>query len=150
MRSNDFAKHDLSLMFDPRGRLWRFRPTCDAYRPGAHLPAHVELDANMTAAGLVVTLTAAGIEPGDVEVNLEGDVLRIDGKVAALRDLAATVGLPWRIAIANVQTAYADGVFEVRLPAEAAAGAAGSKTAGTAQAGETARSASTKKATAIR
>lgn len=122
METTKFAEHDLSLVFDSRGRLWKFRATGHGENArGAHgaETANVTLDAGVTAAGLVVTLALPGIEPGDIEVDLAGDVLRLNGRGARMGDLACTVSLPRRIAIANVQTAYTSGAFEVLLPAEA-------------------------------
>jgi hypothetical protein len=62
------------------------------------------------------------MQPGDIAANLEGNVLYLSGKGAKMGDLACTVGLARRLTIAKVQTtADTGGVFEVLLPANAAA-----------------------------
>lgn len=101
------TSHDLSLVFDPRGRLWQFRST--AYRAPA-------VGAAVEDGELVVTLEAPGAHPGDLAVELDGRVLKITGEAGSARGLVATVGLPGRVALHALTTAYADGAFEVRVP----------------------------------
>ena len=125
MESLELVEHDLSLTFDGQGRLWRFRSTAGAENArvaaNAAETGDITLDAHMTVAGLVVTLGFPGIQPGDVEINLDGNVLQLDGRGSKKGALAYTVALPRRIAIGSVETAYSPGHFEVLLPAKAAA-----------------------------
>jgi HSP20 family molecular chaperone IbpA len=100
--------HDLSLMFDSNGRLWRFRPTASA--PGPQPVAAVADGA------IVVGVQVPGIQPGDLDVRIVGDVLEIRGKNAVTSDLSWDVGLPVAVELDDIETAYGEDEFTVRLP----------------------------------
>ena len=115
MKSTDWIlNHDLSLMFDAGGRLWVFRPTTNA-------PGSQQVEARMDGTDLVVTAAVPGIKPGDVDVQVHDDVLEIRGIAIATSTLACDVGLPLRAGMHTIETAYTDGVFEVRVPTRIAA-----------------------------
>jgi HSP20 family molecular chaperone IbpA len=110
MKSTDWIlKHDLSLMFDAGGRLWRFRPETSAH--GVQ-----PVEANTDGTDLVITVTVPGIKPGDIDVQAHGDVLELRGIAPTAGTLACAVGLPLRADMNTIETAYADGTFEVRVP----------------------------------
>ena len=102
-------RHDLSLTFDEGGNLWRFRPRASAH---GTQPVHARMD----GADIVVAVEVAGVRPGDMDVHVRGDVLEIRGIAAATSSVASDVGLPVRVDLHSLETAYDDGVFEVRVP----------------------------------
>ena len=106
------AEHDLSLLFDDTGRLWRFRPAKSA--PGPQPVATVDDGA------IVVSVQVPGIEPGDLDVSIRGDVLEISGKNVVTSRLSWGVGLPVPVELDSIETAYSEDEFEVRLPLKAA------------------------------
>ena len=107
------TRHDLSLTRDNEGRLWRFRPTA-----GVH--GKQPVDARMAGTDILVTVEAPGVQPGDIDVQIRGDVLEIRGIAPNVSTLAADVGLPVRVDMHTLETAYSDGVFEVRVPTRTA------------------------------
>ena len=106
--------HDLSLAFDSRGRFWQFRPSTSAQGEGP-------LDAHVTATDIVVTVAVPGVQPGDLDVRIDGDVLGISGITARTSALRYDVGLPKRVDMSTVETVYGDGTFAVHMPLRAAA-----------------------------
>jgi HSP20 family molecular chaperone IbpA len=113
MKSTDWIlKHDLSLMFDAGGRLWRFRPNTSAH-------GTQPVEAHMDGTDLVVAAALTGIRPGDVDVQVNGDVLEIRGITPTAGTLACDVGLPMHADMNTIETAYSDGAFEVRVPTRA-------------------------------
>ena len=102
-------RHDLSLMFDPGGRLWRFRPAASAH-------GRQPVQAEMAGTDLVLTVAVPEVQPGDIDVHVRGDVLEIRGITPATSQLACDVGLPLRVDTHTIETVYDEGVFEVRLP----------------------------------
>lgn len=107
MYSTDWiTANDLSLTFDGQGRLWHFRST----KAHGH-PVRATLDAT----DLVVTVEAPGVRPGDLDIQIEDAVLHIMDS-AGERPAATRVGLPRRVELHTLQTAYGDGTFEVRVP----------------------------------
>ena len=110
MKSTDWIlKHDLSLMFDAGGRLWRFRPETSAH--GVQ-----PVEANADGTDLVITVTVPGLKPGDIDVQAHGDVLKLRGIAPTAATLACDIGLPVRADMNTIETAYADDTFEVRVP----------------------------------
>jgi HSP20 family molecular chaperone IbpA len=107
------ARHDLNLTFDPRGRLWRFRPTSSVH-------GKQPVDAHMDGPDIVVTAEVPGVQPGDIDVQILGDVLQIRGIAARTGTLASDVGLPAHVDMHTIETTYSDGVFEVRVPTRTA------------------------------
>ena len=65
---------------------------------------------------LVITVTVPGIKPGDIDVQAHGDVLELRGIAPTAGSLACDIGLPVRADMNTIETAYADGTFEVRVP----------------------------------
>jgi hypothetical protein len=112
MKSQDWiTEHDLSLMFDGTGRLWKFRP--------AHASHGTQpVDAGIVDQTIVITVTVPGIESGDVDFCVKGDVLQIRGKTDRTMDLACDVALPMAFGLEQLETAYAGEKLAVRvLPA---------------------------------
>jgi HSP20 family molecular chaperone IbpA len=103
------AKHDLSLTFDPSGRLWTFRTTrgADGLQP---------VDARRTGDAIVLSVTVAGLKSGDVDLCARGDVLEIRGRSDGALGLACDVGMPIPVKLETIRTAYRDGVLEIRVP----------------------------------
>jgi HSP20 family molecular chaperone IbpA len=101
------TSNDLSLTFDGRGRLWSFRSTTH------RTPA---LDATVEGTELVITLDTPGAGPGDLAVELDGRVLKVTGETGSVRGLVATVGLPKRVELHALETAYGDDTFVVSVP----------------------------------
>ncbi len=99
--------HDLSLVFDPQGRLWHFRSTSHS------APS---IGAALEGTDMVITLATPGAGPGDLAVELDGSVLKITGEAGSLRGLVATVGLPKHVELHALETAYGDDAFVVRVP----------------------------------
>ncbi len=97
------AANDLSLTFDTMGRMWHFRSTTPHGRP-----VHATLDGT----DLVITVEAPGAQPGDLDVALDDSVLEIVSAGAA----PTRVGLPRRVELHTLETAYGDDTFEVRVP----------------------------------
>jgi HSP20 family molecular chaperone IbpA len=107
------AEHDLSLMIDPSGRLWSFRPPVSAR--GAQ-----PVSARMDGVDLVIAVQAPGVRSGDVDVQVHGDELEIRGITAEFRALVYSVGLPRDARLQDLETTYGDAVFEVLVPGRAA------------------------------
>jgi HSP20 family molecular chaperone IbpA len=105
--------HDLSLTFDSQGRFWRFRPSASA-------PGSQSVDAHLAATDIVVTVAVPGVLPGDLDVQIRGDVLEIRGIAPSTGALTYDVGLPLHADMNTVETVYGDGVFEVHVPLRAA------------------------------
>jgi hypothetical protein len=102
------ASHDLSLTFDPSGRLWTFRGNRVADAP--------EIGAVATGEDLVVTVTEAGVRPGDFEIDLTDDVLVIHRAGTTTDAGAFTVGLPMHPEMHALETTYCDDAFVIKVP----------------------------------
>jgi hypothetical protein len=115
MKKQDWiTKHDLSLTFDGSGRLWKFRPTTAAH-------GHQPVDASVVDKTIVLSVTLPGIEAGDVDLCVNGDVLQIRGKTDRTMDLACDVGLPMTFGLEQLETAYANEALAIKvLPASRA------------------------------
>lgn len=101
-------EHDLSLTFDPQGRLWRFRATAEhGTQP---------VDASMDGSDLVISVTVPNIQPGEIDIQVRGDVLEIRGTAAGTKALICNVGLPLAPEMHTLETSYRDGAFDVRVP----------------------------------
>jgi len=109
MRQDWLIENDLSLTFDNRGRLWKFRTTHSRHgsRP---------VDARLTHTAIAITVTVPGLESGDVDLHATDNVLQIRGRADRTIDLACDVALPRKIDMDVLETAYADGVLEIRVP----------------------------------
>ncbi len=103
------TERDLSLTFDNTGRLWKFRPTHG--RHGAQ-----PVDARLTGAAIVITVTVPGLESGDVDLRAADSVLQIRGRADRTIDLACDVALPRKVDLDVLETAYSGGVLEIRVP----------------------------------
>ncbi len=115
MQSQDWlTEHDLSLTFDGTGRLWKFRPQAAAH-------GHQPVDAHITDNAIEITVTVPGIECGDVDLHVKGDVLEIRGKSDRTMDLAADVALPMTFGLDQLETRYAGEALAIRVlpPAKA-------------------------------
>jgi hypothetical protein len=106
--ADQLAQHDLNLMFDMSGRLWRFRPTHSAH-------GHQPVDAGIIDNTLVVTVTIPGIKAGDVDLHVKGDVLEIRGRTDGTMDLAADIGLPMTFGLDQLETAYAGKALSIKV-----------------------------------
>jgi hypothetical protein len=115
MKTQDWITgHDLSLTFDGSGRFWKFRPTTSAH-------GLQPVDASIVDGSIVISVTVPGIEAGDVDLSVHGDVLQIRGKTDRTMDLACDVGLPMTFGLEQVETAYADEALAITvLPASRA------------------------------
>ena len=102
------TKHDLSLTFDSSGRLWKFRPTSAAH-------GQQPVDAGIVDDTIVITVNVAGIASGDVDLRVDGDVLEIRGRADRTMDLACDVGLPMTFGLDQLETAYRDESFAIRV-----------------------------------
>ena len=103
------TEHDLSITFDHTGRMWKFRPTKAVH-------GRQPVDATLAGNAIVVTVTVPGLECGDVDLSATGDVLHIRGRADRTIDLACDVGLPRRVDLDVLETAYAGEILEVRVP----------------------------------
>ena len=79
--------------------------------------------------GVAVTAEVPGVDPGDIEISVEGDVLRIAGKRKAPENeklnwhrrergfgaFARTIQLPFRVDPDAVEARFQNGVLEVLL-----------------------------------
>ena len=99
MRQDWLIENDLSLTFDNRGRLWKFRPTHS--RHGAQ-----PVDARLTGTAIVITVTVPGLESGDVDLHATDNVLQIRGRADRTIDLACDVALPRKVDLDVLETAY--------------------------------------------
>lgn len=109
MRQDWLIENDLSLTFDDRGRLWKFRPTHS--RHGAQ-----PVDAQLTPTAIVITVTVPGLESGEVDLRATENVLQIRGRADRTIDLACDVALPRKVDLDVLETAYSGGVLEIRVP----------------------------------
>ena len=109
MRQDWLIENDLSLTFDNRGRLWRFRPTHS--RHGAQ-----PVDARLTHTAIVITVTVPGLESGEVDLRATENVLQIRGRADRTIDLACDVALPRKVDLDVLETAYRGGVLEISVP----------------------------------
>jgi hypothetical protein len=108
------TEHDLSLTFDGTGRLWKFRPTKSVH-------GLQPVDASIVDKTIMISVTVPGIEAGDVDLCVDGDVLQIRGKTDRTMDLACDVGLPMAFGLEQLETAYADEALAIKvLPASRA------------------------------
>lgn len=118
----DRTEHPLSLfrnefdsLFDRFFGQW---PALEAGRAG--------MDVDETDSELTVTVDAPGFEPGDFDVQVSGDVLRITaerksgngkkGKDVSYRRLQRSVTLPAAVDAEKVAATYRNGVLELTLP----------------------------------
>jgi HSP20 family molecular chaperone IbpA len=109
MKSQEWlSEHDLSLTFDASGRLWQFRPAHSAH-------GRQPVEAGIVDSTIVVTVSAPGIESGDVDLRVKGDVLEIRGKTDRTMDLACDVGLPMAFGLDQLKTAYADDALAITV-----------------------------------
>jgi hypothetical protein len=109
MQDKDWLiEHDLSLTFDKSGRLWKFRPQT---APHGHQP----VDAQITDNVIEITVTVPGIASGDVDLQVNGDVLAIRGKTDRTMDLACDVGLPMAFGLEQIETSYAGEALAIRV-----------------------------------
>jgi hypothetical protein len=109
MQDKDWlTEHDLSLTFDKSGRLWKFRPQT---APHGHQP----VDAHITDNVIEITVTVPGIASGDVDLQVNGDVLAIRGKTDRTMDLACDVGLPMAFGLEQIETSYAGEALAIRV-----------------------------------
>ena len=106
--ADQLAQHDLNLMFDQSGRLWRFRPTHSAH-------GHQPVDAGIIDSTLVITVTVPGIKAGDADLRVKGDVLEIRGRTDGTMDLAADIGLPMIFGLDQLETAYAGEALSIKV-----------------------------------
>ena len=106
--ADQLAQHDLNLMFDQSGRLWRFRPTHSAH-------GHQPVDAAIVDSTIVITVTVPGIKAGDVDFRAKGDVLEIRGKTDGTMGLAADIGLPMSFGLDQLETAYAGEALSIKV-----------------------------------
>jgi HSP20 family molecular chaperone IbpA len=110
MKSQDWlVEHDLSITFDRRGRMWKFRPT-----RGSH--GRQPIDARLASDAILITVAIPGLTSGDVDLSATGDVLHVRGRSDDTMHLAADIGMPRRVDLDVLETAYDDGVLEVRVP----------------------------------
>jgi len=109
MRQDWLIENDLSLTFDNRGRLWKFRPTHS--RHGAQ-----PVDARLTGAAIAITVTVQGLESGEVDLRATENVLQIRGRADRTIDLACDVALPRKVDLDVLETAYRGGVLEISVP----------------------------------
>jgi HSP20 family molecular chaperone IbpA len=103
------TEHDLSIAFDARGRMWKFRP---AHAPHGRQP----VDALLTPQAIVIRVTVPGLKSGDVDLSATGDVLHVRGRSDETIHLAADIGMPRRVDLDVLETAYANGVLEIGVP----------------------------------
>lgn len=110
MKSQDWlVEHDLSITFDQSGRMWKFRPTRASH-------GRQPVDARLTPDAIVVTVTLPGLKSGDVDLSATGDVLHVRGRSDETMHLVADIGMPRRVDLDVLETAYTDGVLEIRVP----------------------------------
>jgi HSP20 family molecular chaperone IbpA len=109
MRHDWLIENDLSLTFDNRGRLWKFRPTHSRH-------GKQPVDARLTTTAIVITVTVPGLESGDVDLHATDNVLQIRGRADRTIDLACDVALPRKVDLDVLETAYAGGILEIRVP----------------------------------
>jgi hypothetical protein len=109
MKTQDWITgHDLSLSFDNTGRLWKFRPTNSAH-------GLQPVDASIVDKAIVISVIVPGIEAGDVDLSVHGDVLEIRGKTDRTMDLACDVGLPMAFGLEQLETSYAGEALAIRV-----------------------------------
>ena len=106
--ADQLAQHDLNLMFDKSGRLWRFRPTHSTH-------GLQPVDAGIIGSTLVITVTVPGIKAGDVDLRVKGDVLEIRGRTDSTIGLAADIGLPMTFGLDQLETAYAGEALSIKV-----------------------------------
>ncbi len=63
----------------------------------------------------MITVTIPGIESGDVDLCVNGDVLQIRGKTDRTMDLACDVGLPMAFGLEQLETAYTGEALAIRV-----------------------------------
>lgn len=102
-------EHDLGITFDQTGRMWKFRPTRSTH-------GRQPVDAHLAGDAIVIKVTVPGLESGDVDLSVDGNVLRIRGKSDRTIDLACDVALPRRIDLDTLETAYKGEILDVRVP----------------------------------
>jgi len=109
MKSLDWlTAHDLSLAI-AGGKLWKFRPTT-----GRH--GRQPVDAAMVDNAIQLIVTVPGLTSGDVDLRAKDDVLQIRGRVDRTMHLACDVGMPVRVDLAAVETAYHGEELKIRVP----------------------------------
>ncbi len=110
MRQDWLIENDLSLTFDNSGRLWKFRPTHSRH-------GDQPVDARLTAARRSSSPSPSrACESGDVDLRATDNVLQIRGRADRTIDLACDVALPRKVDLDVLETAYTDGVLEIRVP----------------------------------
>ena len=110
MKTRDqLTQHDLSLTFDRNGRMWKFRPSNAVH-------GHQPVDARLTPEAILITVTVPGLKSGDVDLSATDEVLHVRGRSDDTMHLACDVGMPRRVDLDVLETAYAGDVLEIRVP----------------------------------
>jgi len=109
MTTEKLAEHDLSIAFDGNGRMWKFRPSNAAH-------GHQPVDAHLTSKAIVLTVTVPGLQCGDVDLSATDEVLHVRGRSDETMHLAADIAMPRRVDLDVLETAYTDGVLDIRVP----------------------------------
>ena len=63
----------------------------------------------------MITVNVPGINAGDVDLCVKGDVLEIRGKTDRTMDLACDVGLPMAFGLDQLETAYAGEALAIKV-----------------------------------
>lgn len=109
MTTERLSQNDLSITFDGNGRMWKFRPSNAAH-------GRQPVDARPTPRAIVLTVSVPGLKSGDVDLSATGEVLHVRGRSDGTMHLAADIGMPRRVDLDVLETAYTDGVLEIRVP----------------------------------
>ena len=110
MYTEELTQHDLSLTFDGKGRMWKFRPSNAVH---GRQPVDAHIDGGDT---IVLTVTVRGLKSGDVDLSATDDVLHVRGRSVDTVQLAADIAMPRRVDLDVLETAYINGVLEIRVP----------------------------------
>ena len=109
MTTEKLTERDLSITFDGNGRMWKFRPS-----NGVH--GHQPVDARLTRGAIVLSVTVPGLQCGDVDLSATDEVLHVRGRSDDTMHLAADIAMPRRVDLDVLETAYTDGVLDIRVP----------------------------------
>ena len=109
MTTEKLTQHDLSITFDGNGRMWKFRPSNSAH-------GHQPVEARLEAGAIVLSVTVPGLQCGDVDLSATGEVLHVRGRSDETMHLAADIAMPRRVDLDVLETAYTDGVLDIRVP----------------------------------
>ncbi len=121
--------HEVLTMREAMNRLFDEAFTSNGFDMGGTRYARLPIDAYSTDESIVVTAAVPGVNPGDVEITIEGDNLTIRGRIVARMDdvnyivterfdgnFSRSLQLNVPVDVENVEATFENGILTLTLP----------------------------------